>query len=237
MRWVYLDIGKFGGLAETMDEAIRYPIRTDARRRPRWRPACSPARPAIRPTCSTRRSPTCCRSRSTIGDEVLIEGTGAYTTTYSAVAFNGFPPLKSLRDLTGRRLPRSSSRPERRDLVPSLIVEDPGSRLGAASGMTPLRMGRARPCSRSAKSFRPTSRPARRCSTRAFGHGRFAKTCERLREGRLPADGLSLVPEHDGALVGTVRLWHVAAGPGRPALLLGPLAVAAASRASASAPS
>jgi ornithine decarboxylase len=27
-RWVYLDIGKFGGLAETMDEAIRYPIRT-----------------------------------------------------------------------------------------------------------------------------------------------------------------------------------------------------------------
>ena len=28
-----------------------------------------------------------------IGDKVLIEGTGAYTTTYSAVAFNGFPPL------------------------------------------------------------------------------------------------------------------------------------------------
>ena len=31
----------------------------------------------------------------TIGDEVLIEGTGAYTTTYSAVAFNGFEPLKA----------------------------------------------------------------------------------------------------------------------------------------------
>ncbi|MEP3435376.1 MAG: ornithine decarboxylase, partial [Hoeflea sp.] len=31
----------------------------------------------------------------TIGDEVLIEGTGAYTTTYSAVAFNGFEPLRS----------------------------------------------------------------------------------------------------------------------------------------------
>ena len=28
LRWVYLDIGKFGGLAETMDEAIRYPIVT-----------------------------------------------------------------------------------------------------------------------------------------------------------------------------------------------------------------
>ena len=56
VRWVYLDIGKFGGLAETMDESIRYPIRTprdgDTRR-----PACSPARPAIRPTCCTRRSP------------------------------------------------------------------------------------------------------------------------------------------------------------------------------------
>ncbi len=49
VRWVYLDIGKFGGLAETMDEAIRYPIRTprDGGRR---RPACSPARPATAPT-------------------------------------------------------------------------------------------------------------------------------------------------------------------------------------------
>jgi predicted N-acetyltransferase YhbS len=55
---------------------------------------------------------------------------------------------------------------------------------------------------------------------------RSLKTSERLREGRLPARGLSLVAEADGALVGTVRLWHVCAGPGRPALLLGPLAVA-----------
>ena len=95
MRWVYLDIGKFGGLAETMDEAIRYPIRTAARRRRDGALRASPARPAIRPTCSTRRRPTSCRCRSTIGDEVLIEGTGAYTTTYSAVAFNGFAPLKT----------------------------------------------------------------------------------------------------------------------------------------------
>ncbi len=62
VRWVYLDIGKFGGLAETMDEAIRYPIRTprdgDAKA-----PASSPGRPAIRSTCSTRRRPTSCRSR------------------------------------------------------------------------------------------------------------------------------------------------------------------------------
>jgi hypothetical protein len=48
---------------------------------------------------------------------------------------------------------------------------------------------------------------------------------ERLREGRLPADGLSLVAIDHGRLVGTVRLWNVCAGPGRPALLLGPLAV------------
>lgn len=58
-----------------------------------------------------------------------------------------------------------------------------------------------------------------------FGSSRFEKTSERLREGRRPADGLSLVAEIDGRVVGTVRLWHVAAGPGRPALMLGPLAV------------
>ena len=60
---------------------------------------------------------------------------------------------------------------------------------------------------------------------RCFGPARFAKTCERLREGRLPAEGLALVAAQDRALVGTIRLWDVAAGPGRPALLLGPVAV------------
>lgn len=58
----------------------------------------------------------------------------------------------------------------------------------------------------------------------AFGPSRFLKTSERLREGRLPALGLVAVDE-DGRVVGTVRLWHVAAGPGRRALMLGPLAV------------
>lgn len=61
---------------------------------------------------------------------------------------------------------------------------------------------------------------------RVFGPARFQKTCERLREGRLPADGLALVAELDGALAGTVRLWHVTAGEAHPALLLGPLAIA-----------
>jgi predicted N-acetyltransferase YhbS len=59
-----------------------------------------------------------------------------------------------------------------------------------------------------------------------FGPERFRKTCQRLRENRRPADGLALVAEMNGRFVGTVRLWNVAAGPGRPALMLGPLAVA-----------
>jgi predicted N-acetyltransferase YhbS len=59
----------------------------------------------------------------------------------------------------------------------------------------------------------------------AFGESRFAKTAERLREGRLPAEGLSFVAVAADRVVGTVRLWNVAAGPGRPALLLGPLAI------------
>jgi GNAT superfamily N-acetyltransferase len=59
----------------------------------------------------------------------------------------------------------------------------------------------------------------------AYGSDRFTKTSARLREGRLPAAGLSLVAVDHGRLVGTVRLWHVTAGPRRAALLLGPLAV------------
>jgi predicted N-acetyltransferase YhbS len=65
---------------------------------------------------------------------------------------------------------------------------------------------------------------------RVWEPSRFEKTAERLREGRSPVAGLSLVAEQDGKVVGTVRLWHVCAGPGRPALLLGPLAVDKACR-------
>jgi predicted N-acetyltransferase YhbS len=57
----------------------------------------------------------------------------------------------------------------------------------------------------------------------AYGASRFAKPSQRLREGRQPA--FSLVALEHGRLVGTVRLWPVSAGAGRPALLLGPLAV------------
>jgi len=59
----------------------------------------------------------------------------------------------------------------------------------------------------------------------AFGQARFTKAAERLREGRLPAYGLSFVASEKSRVVGTVRLWHVSVGPARPALLLGPLAV------------
>jgi ornithine decarboxylase len=94
VRWVYLDIGKFGGLAETMDEAIRYPILTE--RDDDEKAPCVLAGP----TCDSvdvlyEKLPYDMPISLEIGDEVLIEGTGAYTTTYSAVAFNGFEPLKA----------------------------------------------------------------------------------------------------------------------------------------------
>jgi ornithine decarboxylase len=94
VRWVYLDIGKFGGLAETMEEAIRYPIRT-----PKDGGETAPCIIAG-PTCDSadvlyEKTPYPLPVSLAIGDKVLIEAAGAYTTTYSSVAFNGFPPLKS----------------------------------------------------------------------------------------------------------------------------------------------
>lgn len=59
---------------------------------------------------------------------------------------------------------------------------------------------------------------------RAMGPERHLKPSQRLRTGRRPADNLALVARDGGELVGSVRLWHVAAD-GRDALLLGPLAV------------
>jgi ornithine decarboxylase len=93
-RWVYLDIGKFGGLAETMDESIRYAIRT-----PRDGDEVGPCVLAG-PTCDSadvlyEKRPYDLPISIEIGDKVLIEGTGAYTATYAAVAFNGFAPLRT----------------------------------------------------------------------------------------------------------------------------------------------
>ena len=61
-----------------------------------------------------------------------------------------------------------------------------------------------------------------------FGENRHLRTCQRLRDGRAPAEGLAFsAVRQDGQkyrLIGTLRLWHVSAG-GVPALVLGPLAV------------
>src|SRR5215475_4756952 len=62
-----------------------------------------------------------------------------------------------------------------------------------------------------------------------FGDNRHTRTCQRLRDGRAPAEGLAFSALSGGRLVGTLRLWHVSAG-GCPALMLGPLAVEASSR-------
>jgi len=93
-RWVYLDIGKFNGLAETMDEMIRYPIRTEA--------DGAPTAPCVLagPSCDSvdvlyEKEPYHLPVSLEIGSKVLIEGTGAYTTTYSSVCFNGFAPLEA----------------------------------------------------------------------------------------------------------------------------------------------
>ena len=56
------------------------------------------------------------------------------------------------------------------------------------------------------------------------GENRHMRTCQRLRDGRAPAEGLAFSAVRNGRLVGTVRLWHVSVG-GVPALILGPLAV------------
>jgi predicted N-acetyltransferase YhbS len=57
-----------------------------------------------------------------------------------------------------------------------------------------------------------------------FGANRQLRSCQRLRDGRAPAEGLALSVMRQGRLVGTLRLWHVSAGD-VPALVLGPLAV------------
>jgi ornithine decarboxylase len=91
-RWVYLDCGKFHGLAETMDEAIRYRMRT-----PHDGGATGPVVLAG-PTCDSadvlyEKNAYELPLALVEGDMVDILSAGAYTTTYSSVGFNGFPPL------------------------------------------------------------------------------------------------------------------------------------------------
>jgi ornithine decarboxylase len=93
-RWVYLDVGKFNGLAETMDESIKYRITT-----PDPGGASGPVVLAG-PTCDSAdilyerteyRLPLGLR----VGDKVEILSTGAYTASYASVGFNGFAPIRT----------------------------------------------------------------------------------------------------------------------------------------------
>jgi ornithine decarboxylase len=95
-RWVYLDIGRFGGLAEAEGEAIRYRIRPVGAHQVETGPVVLAG-----PTCDSAdilydkadyRLPRDLKC----GDRLRIQSTGAYTTTYSAVSFNGFDPLRAI---------------------------------------------------------------------------------------------------------------------------------------------
>jgi ornithine decarboxylase len=96
-RWVYLDVGRFGGLAETEDEAIQYRLTT-----PHDGALAGPVVLAG-PTCDSvdvlyEKTPYDLPMALRPGDVVRIHGTGAYTATYSSVGFNGFPPLRTVCD-------------------------------------------------------------------------------------------------------------------------------------------
>ncbi|WP_421995004.1 type III PLP-dependent enzyme [Roseococcus sp.] len=92
VRWVYLDIGRFGGLAETEGEAIKYAFRT-----PHDGLAEGPVTIAG-PTCDStdtlyEKSNYRLPMALTSGDRVELLATGAYVTTYASQKFNGFEPL------------------------------------------------------------------------------------------------------------------------------------------------
>ena len=91
-RWVYLDIGRFSGLAETEGEAIRYQLVT-ARDGEETGPCVLAG-----PSCDSadvlyEKRPVALPLGLRSGDRVLIRNCGAYTSSYSSVGFNGFPPL------------------------------------------------------------------------------------------------------------------------------------------------
>jgi ornithine decarboxylase len=96
-KWVYLDVGKFGGLMETLDESVKYPFFVE--RYIDHRPAAHEEVIIAGPTCDSYdilyekfryKLPADIKE----GDKVFIMTTGAYTQTYCAIGFNGLPPLK-----------------------------------------------------------------------------------------------------------------------------------------------
>ncbi|MCW2633039.1 MAG: Ornithine decarboxylase [Pseudonocardia sp.] len=92
-RWVYLDVGRYGGLAETEGEAIVYRLRVPSRSASRTAPVVLAG-----PSCDGddvlyRRARVELPVDLAAGDIVEILSAGAYTASYAAVGFNGFPPL------------------------------------------------------------------------------------------------------------------------------------------------
>ncbi|MCR5318245.1 MAG: type III PLP-dependent enzyme [Treponema sp.] len=93
-RWVYLDTGKFNGLIETLDESIKYPVITEKDGGREGEvilagPTCDSADIMYEDT--KYRLPVDLK----IGDKVYWLSTGAYTSTYASVEFNGFPPIQA----------------------------------------------------------------------------------------------------------------------------------------------
>jgi ornithine decarboxylase len=93
-RWVYLDVGKFNGLAETMDESIKYRIVTPGRG--------GSSGPVILagPTCDSadilyEQTEYRLPFGLEVGDKIEILSTGAYTASYASVGFNGFSPIRT----------------------------------------------------------------------------------------------------------------------------------------------
>lgn len=91
-RWVYLDIGRYNGMAETENEYIAYRFVTDR--------DGDPVEEAVvaGPTCDGddvlyQRTRVLLPTTLRAGDRIQILHTGAYTASYSSVSFNGFPPL------------------------------------------------------------------------------------------------------------------------------------------------
>ncbi|WP_349571525.1 type III PLP-dependent enzyme [Azotobacter salinestris] len=92
-RWVYTDVGKFSGLIETMDEAIKYPIWTEKKGEMEEVVIAGPTCDSADIMYENYKYGLPLNLAS--GDRLYWLSTGAYTTSYSAVEFNGFPPLKA----------------------------------------------------------------------------------------------------------------------------------------------
>ena len=98
-RWVYVDVGLVSGRVETMGEAIRYRITAHRDGRPLEGPTGDVV--LAGPTCDSvdvlyqRHRPELSLDVR-VGDRLVFHATGAYTTTYSSVGFNGFAPLREV---------------------------------------------------------------------------------------------------------------------------------------------